>query len=123
MKLDLGRIGTVVGWGRTSEGGELPSIVNQVKVSNAIWFLEYIMTIYDNCRCQSCPSRNAEIKDTKVLELPHPCCVRVGLPWTHARATVEDRCCYPMALSISSSALCPGASVAAAKDIRVFTPE
>ncbi|KAH8314242.1 hypothetical protein KR074_005080, partial [Drosophila pseudoananassae] len=27
-----GRIGTVVGWGRTSEGGELPSIVNQVKV-------------------------------------------------------------------------------------------
>lgn len=28
----LGRIGTVVGWGRTSEGGILPSIVNQVKV-------------------------------------------------------------------------------------------
>lgn len=28
----LGRIGTVVGWGRTSEGGVLPSIVNQVKV-------------------------------------------------------------------------------------------
>ncbi|XP_017478065.1 PREDICTED: trypsin-1 isoform X2 [Rhagoletis zephyria] len=27
-----GRIGTVVGWGRTSEGGDLPSIVNQVKV-------------------------------------------------------------------------------------------
>ncbi|CAD6994740.1 unnamed protein product, partial [Ceratitis capitata] len=26
------RIGTVVGWGRTSEGGDLPSIVNQVKV-------------------------------------------------------------------------------------------
>ncbi|KAI8043954.1 hypothetical protein M5D96_000102, partial [Drosophila gunungcola] len=29
---NCGRIGTVVGWGRTSEGGELPSIVNQVKV-------------------------------------------------------------------------------------------
>ncbi|XP_067616190.1 trypsin-1 [Eurosta solidaginis] len=27
-----GRIGIVVGWGRTSEGGDLPSIVNQVKV-------------------------------------------------------------------------------------------
>ncbi|XP_075147111.1 trypsin-1 isoform X2 [Haematobia irritans] len=27
-----GRIGTVVGWGRTSEGGELPAIINQVKV-------------------------------------------------------------------------------------------
>ncbi|XP_055908440.1 trypsin-1 [Eupeodes corollae] len=27
-----GRTGTVVGWGRTSEGGELPAIVNQVKV-------------------------------------------------------------------------------------------
>lgn len=38
-----GRIGTVVGWGRTSEGGELPGIVNHVKVP--------ILTIGD-CRNQ-----------------------------------------------------------------------
>jgi len=72
---------------------------------------------------QLCPSRSAGIKNTKVLELPHRCCAPEGHPWTHARAIVEDRCCYLMELSILSSESFPGASDVVAKDTRVFTQE
>ncbi|XP_055371669.1 transmembrane protease serine 9-like [Condylostylus longicornis] len=45
-----GRIGTVVGWGRTSEGGELPGLVSHVKVP--------IMTITE--------CRNQKYKSTRI---------------------------------------------------------